>query len=77
MLFSLSSVKFMGNFCKVFAAYKQVRDSTYFLYQMAGILLLLSTTIHFSISQKFPFLPFLKPKWCYQMEYAELYGNSI
>ena len=47
MLFSLSSVKFMGNFCKVFAAYKQVRDSTDFLYQTAGSLLLLSTTIHF------------------------------
>ena len=60
----------MGNFCEVFAAYKQVRESTAFLYQIAGILLLLSTTINFVISQKFPFLPFLKPKWCYQMEYA-------
>ena len=70
MLFSLNFVKFMGNFCKVFAAYKQVRDSTAFLYQIAGILLLLSTTINFGISQKFPFLPFLKPKWCYQIEYA-------
>ena len=47
MLFSLNFVKFMGNFCKVFAAYKQVRDSTVFLYQIAGILLLLSTTINF------------------------------
>ena len=70
MLFSLNFVKFKGNFCKVFAAYKQVRDSTRFLYQIAGILLLLSTTINFGISQKFSFLPFLKPKWCYQMEYA-------
>ena len=37
MLFSLNFVKFMGNFCKVFAAYKQVRDSTAFLYQITGI----------------------------------------
>ena len=47
MLFSLNFVKFMGPFLKVFAAYKQVRDSTAFLYQIAGILLLLSTTINF------------------------------
>ena len=47
MLFSLNFVKFMGNFCKVLAAYKQVRDSTAFLYQIAGILLLLFTTINF------------------------------
>ena len=60
----------MGNFCKVFAAYKQVRDSMDSLYQIAGILLVLSTTINFCISQTFLFLPFLKPKWCYQMEYA-------
>ena len=60
----------MGNLCKVFAAYKQVRDSMAFLNQIAGILLLLSATIIFGISQKIPFLPFLKPKWCYQMEYA-------
>ena len=46
MLFLLKFVKFMGNFCKVFAAYKQVRDSTAFLYQIADILLLLSTTIN-------------------------------
>ena len=70
MLFSLNFVKFMGYFCKVFAAYKQVRDSKAFLYQIAGILLLLSNTINFGISQKFQFLPFLKPMWCYQMEYA-------
>ena len=42
---SLNFVKSMGKFCKVFAAYKQVRDSTAFLYQIAGILLLSSTTI--------------------------------
>ena len=47
MLFSLNFVKFMGNFRKVFAAYKQVRDSTAFLYQIADILLLLSTRIIF------------------------------
>ena len=70
MLFSLNFVNFMGNFCTVFAAYKQVRDSTAFLYQIAGILLLLSTTIFFGIYLKIPFLPFLKPKGCYQMEYA-------
>ena len=57
MLFSLKFVKFMGNFCKVFAAYKKVRDSSAFLYQMSDILILLSTTIIFGISQKFPFLP--------------------
>ena len=44
MLFSLN---FVGIVCKVFAAYKQVRDSTDFLDQIAGILLLLSTTINF------------------------------
>ena len=47
MLFSLNFVKSMGNFCKVLAAYKQVRDSMAFLYQIAGILLLLFTTINF------------------------------
>ena len=62
MLFSLNFVKFMGNSCKVFAAYKQVTDSTAFLYHIADILLSLSTTINFGISQKFPFLPFLKSK---------------
>ena len=46
MLVSLNFVKFMGNFCKVVAAYKQVRDSMAFLYQIAGILFLLSTTIN-------------------------------
>ena len=46
MLFSLNFVKFWGNFCEVFAVYKQVRDSTAFLYQIAGIRLLLSTTIN-------------------------------
>ena len=52
MLFSLNFVKFMGNFCKVSAAYKQVRDSKAFLYQMASILLLLSTTIDFWLLSK-------------------------
>ena len=47
MQFLLNFVKFMGNFCEVFAAYQQVRDSTAFLYQIEGILLLLSTTIKF------------------------------
>ena len=44
MLFSLNFVNCMGNFCKVFAVYKQVKDSPAFLCQIAGILLLLSTT---------------------------------
>ena len=47
MLFSLKFVKFMGYFCKVFAAYKQVRDSTAFLYQIAGIQFVSSTTVKF------------------------------
>ena len=47
MLFSMNFVKFMGNLYKVFAANKQVKDSKAFLYQIAGILLMLSTTIHF------------------------------
>ena len=47
MLVSLNFVKFMGIFCKVIAAYIQVKDSTDFLYQIAGILLLLSITIKF------------------------------
>ena len=46
MLFSFNFVKFMGNFCKVFAANKQVRYSTAFVYQIAGIFLLLSTTLN-------------------------------
>ena len=56
MLFSLNFVKFMGNFCTVFAAYKQVRDSTAFLYQIAGILFLLSTTRNFWYLSKVPVL---------------------
>ena len=40
-------LKIMGNFCRVFAAYKQVRDSMAYLYQITGILLLLTTTINF------------------------------
>ena len=47
MLFSSNFVKFMGIFCKVFAACKQVKGSMAFLYQIAGILLLMSTTINF------------------------------
>ena len=47
MLFSLNFGKFIGIFRKVFAAYKQVRDYTALLYHIAGILLLLSTTINF------------------------------
>ena len=47
MLFSFNFVKFMGNFCKVFPAYKQARDSMAFLYQIASFLLLLSLTINF------------------------------
>ena len=49
MLFSLNFVKFMGNFCKVFAAYKHARDSMPFLNQIAGILLSLITRIMFWI----------------------------
>ena len=52
MLFSLNFVKFMGDFCKVFAPYIQVRDSTAFLYQIAGILLLMSTTNLFLVVLK-------------------------
>ena len=52
MVFSLNFVKLMGNFCKVFAAYEHVRDSTAFLYQIAGILLLLYTIINFSYLSK-------------------------
>ena len=47
MLFSLIFVKFMGNFCKGFAVYKQVKASSTFLYQIAGSLVLLSTTVNF------------------------------
>ena len=47
MLFLLNFVKFMSNFCKVFAAYKQVRGSAALLYQITGIRLQLSTTINF------------------------------
>ena len=47
MLFSLIFVKIMGYICKVFATYKQVKDFEAFLYQIAGILLLLSPTILF------------------------------
>ena len=56
MLFALNFAKCMGNFCKVFAAYKIVKDSTAFLYQNAGILLLLSTTINFWYLSKVSFL---------------------
>ena len=52
MLFSLNFVKFMGKFCNVFAAYKQDRDFADFLYQIAGILLLLSTAMNFCYISK-------------------------
>ena len=52
MLFSLNFVKFMGKFFKVFAAYQQVRDSTAFLYQIACILILLSTTKKLYLSKE-------------------------
>ena len=52
MLFSLNFVKFIGNFCKVFAAYNQVRDSTTFLYQIAGILLFFVNYNNFLVSLK-------------------------
>ena len=47
MLYSLNFVEFMGNICKVFAFYKQVRVFMAFLYQIHGILILLSSTINF------------------------------
>ena len=62
MLFLLNFVNFMGNFCKVFAAYKQVRDSTAFLYQITGIRLLLSTTIIFLYLSKVTVLTVPKTK---------------
>ena len=57
MLFSLNFVKFRGNFCKVFAAYKQVRDYMAFLYQIAGTRVIfmlvesgcISTNIEFTV----------------------------
>ena len=52
MLFSMNFVNFMGMFCKAFAVDKQVRDSRAFLHQIAGILLLLSTTINFRYLSK-------------------------
>ena len=61
MLFSLNFERFMGNFCKVFAAYKQVRHSTAFLDQIAGILLLLSTAINFWYVSKDSVLNVPKP----------------
>ena len=64
MLFSLNFVKFMGDFCKVFAAFKQVRGSKFFLYQIAGILFfdVYHNNLLIGISLKIPLLPFLKPK---------------
>ena len=60
MLFLLNFVKFTGNFCKVCAVYKQVSDSMVFLYQIAGILFLLSTTINFCYLSKVSVLIVLK-----------------
>ena len=40
-------IEFLWVFLLGVAAYKQFRDSTAFLYQIAGILFLLSTTIKF------------------------------
>ena len=56
MLFSLTFVKLMDKFCEVFAANEQVRDSKGFLYQKAGILLLLFTTIQIWYLSKVFFL---------------------
>ena len=48
MLYSLNFVKIMGIFCNLFAAYiNKPEILTVFLNQIAGILLLLSTTINF------------------------------
>ena len=55
--------KMYGYFCKVFAAYKQVRDSMAFLYQIAGILLLLFTTIHLWYLSKVFVYTVPKIKW--------------
>ena len=60
MLFSLNFVKFMGNSCKVFTAYKQVKVSTTVLNQIAGILLMLSTTINFWYFSKVSILTVFK-----------------
>ena len=71
MLFSLDFVTFMGNFCKVFAAYKQIRDSMAFFLSNRWYSVFVVNHNKFLVSlKKFPFLPFLKRKWCYQMEYA-------
>ena len=45
MLFSLNFEKMVGKLCQVFAAHEHVRDSKVFLFQKAGILDLLFTTI--------------------------------
>ena len=53
MLFSMNFVKFRGNFCKVFAAYKQVRDYMAFLYQIVFMLVesgCISTNIEFTVA---------------------------
>ena len=54
MPFSLNFVNFMGNFCKVFAAYKQVRDSSAFLYQIAEFLLFVCHNVFvFTVSKTY------------------------
>ena len=56
----------MGNFRKVFEADKKVGDSTAFLKKNRWYSALVAYHNLFLV----PFLLFLKPKWCYQMEYA-------
>ena len=60
MLFLLNFEKIMRTFSKVCAAYKQVRDSMAFLYQIAGMLHLLTTTIYIWYLSKVSVLTVLK-----------------
>ena len=58
MLFPLNFVKFTGNFVWCLQPISKSKIPWLFFIKSLVFCFL------FSISQKFPFLPFLKPKWC-------------
>ena len=64
----------MGNFCKLFAAYRQVRDSAAFLYQIAGNLLLLPTPDQ-SLCWSLEYSMIVKLLTEYHLEFLSLKGG--
>ena len=75
MLFSLNFVKFMGNFVRCLQPINKSEIPRLFFIKSLEFFFVVYHN-KFLVSLK-SFIPFLKPNWCYQMEYALLYGNRI